>query len=249
MKRFVIVKTGDTLPELRKQRGDFEAWIAAGMGLELEELLVCDVARGAVLPDPRVPLGIVVTGSSAMVTEHETWSERSAAWLADACRHGTPMLGICYGHQLLAYALGGRVDQNPRGRQIGTVPVTLRGDAKNDPLLGSLPPEALFHATHVQSVLELPPGARWLASSAGDPHHAFALGTAAWGVQFHPEFDAEIIENYLETRRAIIEREGIDVDAKLALVRQAPEGARLLRRFRWLAEHMREPCAAGVEKA
>ena len=119
MTRVLIVKTGETLPAIRERRGDFEDWIAAGMGLAREAVDVVEVHREHPLPDAAEPSGIVVTGSPALVTDREPWSERTAAWLRQVVEAGTPLLGICYGHQLLAHALGGRVEQSPRGREIG----------------------------------------------------------------------------------------------------------------------------------
>lgn len=230
MGRLLIVKTGETLRELRG-RGDFEDWIARGLGLPAAELEVAAPVGGAALPDPGAPRGVVVTGSSAMVSAREPWSERAAEWLARAVRLGTPVLGICYGHQLLAHGLGGTVGPNPRGREMGTVEVRVSEAGRADPLLGTLGAAALAHATHVESVLALPPGAVRLAESDADPHQAFAVGGRAWGVQFHPEFDAAVIRGYLEARREELRREGQDPDALLARVREAPSGPRLLRRF------------------
>ena len=231
MTRVLVVKTGSTLPGIRARRGDFESWIARGMGLAPDEVSVLDVTEGAKLPDPVEPTGIVVTGSSAMVSAREPWSERTGAWLADAVRAGTPVLGICYGHQLLAHGLGGRVGRNPRGREIGTVQLRLSPEARRDALLGGLPEAAHAHATHVESVLELPPGATRLAATDADPNQAFAAGPRAWGVQFHPEFDADVMRGYLESRRGVLRDEGLDADRLLALVRETPEAASLLRRF------------------
>jgi len=231
LSRLAIVKTGETLPELVTRRGDFEVWIASGLGLEPGAVDVIRVDRGEVLPDPRSPAGVVVTGSSAMVTDREPWSERTGDWLARVARADVPLLGICYGHQLLAEALGGRVGDNPRGREIGTVEVRLLDAAADDPLLGGLGPSFPAHATHVQSVLALPPGARHLGESDGDPHQAFAWGENAWGVQFHPEFDADVMRGYLDGRRARILAEGLDADGLRAAVTEAPAGPRILRRF------------------
>jgi GMP synthase (glutamine-hydrolysing) len=123
------------------------------------------------------------------------------------------------------------VGPNPRGREIGSIDVTLHAAARADALLGDLPACARMQATHVEAVLDLPPGARLLASSAGDPHQAFAVADHAWGVQFHPEFDADVVRAYLEARRDAVRAEGLDPDALLRGASDSPHGARVLRRF------------------
>jgi GMP synthase (glutamine-hydrolysing) len=205
------------------------------MGIAPARARVAAAREDAELPDPGSLAAVVLTGSSAMVSEREAWSERTAEWLRGAVAGGTPVLGICYGHQLLAHALGGRVGRNPRGREIGTVWVEALPAARDDALLGELPVRCPVQVTHVESVLELPPGATLLAASEGDPHQAFAVGPRAWGVQFHPEFDADAIRAYLEARRELIRAEGRDPEALLAGVRESPCGPALLRRFAALA--------------
>jgi GMP synthase (glutamine-hydrolysing) len=166
-----------------------------------------------------------------MVTAREAWSERAAEWLAAVVQRGTPVLGICYGHQLLAHALGGRVGPNPRGREIGTVPLCLLPGAKDDALLGALAGQSVVHVSHVESVLDLPPGAQRLAENDCDPNQAFAMGERAWGVQFHPEFDADIVRGHIVCRRDAILEEGIGADALLRDVVDGPDGTEVLRRF------------------
>ncbi len=192
---------------------------------------VVAVFDGESLPAPESPAAVVVTGSSAMLSERAPWSERAAGWLKQAVASGTPVLGICYGHQLLGHALGGEVGPNPRGREMGTVRVDLCAAGCDDALLGSLERPLRVQATHVESLLELPPGATVLAGNAADPHHAFAWGTRAWGVQFHPEFDADVMRAYLEARGEILRGEGIDPDPLVRDVTETPQGPELLRRF------------------
>jgi GMP synthase (glutamine-hydrolysing) len=145
--------------------------------------------------------------------------------------HTTPVLGICYGHQLLAHALGGRVGPNPRGREIGTVRVQLAPEAAGDALLAGFRSALCVHTTHSEAVLELPEPAVRLGSSEADPNSAFAFGTSAWGVQFHPEFDAQVMTRYIEERRELLVAEGIDAEDRLGGVEESPDGTTVLRRF------------------
>jgi GMP synthase (glutamine-hydrolysing) len=231
MDPLLIVKTGTTLASLAAERGDFEDWISSGMGLDRNRVTVVAAFEGEALPDPKTFAGVVVTGSSAMVSHRETWSESTAEWLRGAVQCTTPVLGICYGHQLLAHALGGRVGPNPRGRQIGTDRVRLAEKAEDDALLAGFGGSLRAHTTHAEVVLELPDAAVRLGSSEGDANNAFSFGTAVWGVQFHPEFDSYVMKRYIEERRKLLLAENIDADVRLAAVEECPDGPRLLLRF------------------
>ena len=104
----LIVKAGTTLAEIAARRGDFEDWIGSGLGDDApptQVLTVFDETEIA-FPEPNLLAGVVVTGSSAMVSHAEPWSERTAEWLCRVVELDTPCLGICYGHQLLAKAMG-----------------------------------------------------------------------------------------------------------------------------------------------
>lgn len=200
-RRLLIVQTGSTLPRLRARHGDFPHWFRTGLGLPRSEVDVVRADLGQALPESAEHAGVIVTGSPAMVSERERWSEDAAAWLRAAIDAGVPVLGVCYGHQLLAHALGGRVDYHPAGREIGTVTIEKLDAAREDALLASAPASFSAHASHQQSVVELPRGAAALARSAHDPNHAVRYAPAAWGLQFHPEFSVEIMRGYIDERR------------------------------------------------
>ncbi|AZT83199.1 glutamine amidotransferase [Marinobacter sp. NP-4(2019)] len=228
--RLVILKTGSTYPSIKAEFGDFDHWFVRELGVELD-ISVVNVAAGESPGHPEQWDGIVVTGSPAMVSERADWSERTATWLADAVGLQIPLLGVCYGHQLLAHALGGDVGYHPQGRESGTFDVELFDSATTDPLLGPMPKRFQAQLTHRQSVLRLPENAVLLARNEFEPHQAFRIGRCAWGVQFHPEFTADIMKAYLEVQSSDLETENQDARALISSVADTPEATSLLKRF------------------
>lgn len=235
MKQLIIIKTGGKIASLDDVTGDYEDWIANGLGCENLATEVVDVRRGEELPDFAGVAAIVITGSASMVTERLGWIEKTAAWLRQAVVRQVPLLGICFGHQLLAYALAGNVGYNPNGLEVGTATIRLLPEAQSDPLFKGMPGMFTAQVSHLQSVLRLPPGARLLASSDKDPYQAFAYGTCTWGLQFHPEFDAQIIRRFVEHYRQRLQDEGGSAERLLAEVAESPHSAGLLQRFAHLA--------------
>ena len=233
--RFLIVQTGSTWPALRARHGDFPAWFVRGLGLARGEADIVRADLGQPLPDPGSHAGVVVTGSPAMVSERNAWSEETAAWLRALVGAEVPVLGVCYGHQLLAHALGGQVDYHPRGREIGTVAIEPLPQAAGDPLLAGAPARFLAHASHRQSVLALPTGAVALARSAHDAHHAVRYAPRAWGLQFHPEFSAEVMRGYLQRAASHAQPDCRADCCPEGRAAPAPHARRLLRRFRAFA--------------
>jgi GMP synthase (glutamine-hydrolysing) len=198
MKSLVIFKVGETFSDLSRQIGDFDEWIVNGVGSIPIPVAVIDPRMDAQLPANADVAGAIVTGSHSMVTDREPWSESLAAWLRSAVSDNIPVLGICYGHQLLAHALGGEVAHHPGGMEIGTVPVRLNESAKSDALFGGMPQEFAAQVVHRQSVRRLPEGAVLLGGNTFEPHHAFRVGDTAWGIQFHPEFSTTAMSGYIE---------------------------------------------------
>lgn len=235
-RRVVILKTGSTYPVLRERFGDFEDWFIAGLSPELD-LTVVNVAAGESAGSPEDWDGIVITGSPAMVSERAPWSEDTAAWLGRAVTAEVPTLGVCYGHQLLAHGLGGIADYHPHGRETGTHPVQLLDAAADDPLFSQLPRQFKAQLTHRQSVIRLPENAVLLARNTFEPHQAFRVGPCAWGVQFHPEFSADIMRAYLKVQAPDLETENLAPGALLEAVAPAPEASSLLRLFSDLVQN------------
>jgi GMP synthase (glutamine-hydrolysing) len=231
MKPVLIIRTGQAPDNIRARHGDFPHWFRLSAQLALHHLRVVNVAAGEALPSPQEVSGALITGSAAMVTDRATWSERTAGWIRNAMDADLPLIGVCYGHQLMAHALGGRVDYLAGGREIGTVPIELLQGAEQDALTTFLPAKFRAHTTHEQSVLETPKGAKVLARSERDPHHLIRYGRNAISAQFHPEFNADVMRAYIRRKHHDMRREGFDPHHTYRQVAPTPLARRLLKMF------------------
>lgn len=231
MKPVLIIRTGRAPAPIRARHGDFPHWFRLCSRLPLQKVQVIDVEAGESLPPPQAVAGAMITGSASMVTERLPWSERTAGWIRDAMDMELPLFGVCYGHQLMAHALGGRVDYLPGGREIGTQSIEMLPQHADDALLSALPSAFRAQTTHEQSVLEPPAGSVVLARSARDPHHLLRYGAKAISTQFHPEFNADVMRAYIRRKHGDMQREGADPVHTFKSVAATPIARRLLRSF------------------
>mgnify|MGYP000504206855 FL=1 len=162
---------------------------------ELDADLVEFSASDGNLPDHTEFDGVVVTGSRSSVYWDEAWIPPLIDYVAEAADAGLPVLGVCYGHQVVAEALGGRVAGMDEF-EIGYNEVRHRGD---DELFAGIDEAFTVFTTHGDTVVELPPSATLLAENDHGVH-AFRDGHC-WGVQFHPEYDIETARDVTEGKR------------------------------------------------
>ena len=233
MKKLFIIKAGSTFPDTARQHGDFEEMAMRGLNIKSVETI--DACGGEDLPAAQNCLGVVITGAHCMVTDNLPWSLAIEAWLPSLVQAEVPLLGICYGHQLLGRAMGGQVNFHPRGKEVGTVEIRKTAACSADPLFAKLPDQFPVHATHAQSVLTLPSGAVLLAENDFEPHHAFRIGRCAWGVQFHPEYDSHVMRDYVLKQGDILTKAGQAVADLFHDVRETPAASSLLSGFAAIA--------------
>lgn len=178
-----ILETGAPPGDLAARYGSYSAMVARLLGPQ-HRYSRYDVRAGELPERPDACDAYVVTGSAAGVNDGLAWTERLAAFLRLA-RGQARLIGICFGHQIIAHAFGGTVVKAPQGWGLG-----LHGYDLARPVPG-LPDRLSAMASHQDQVVVAPAEATVLAASAFTPCAALAYaGGEALTLQFHPEFDA-----------------------------------------------------------
>jgi GMP synthase (glutamine-hydrolysing) len=230
MKPITIIKTGKTFPDLIDEHGDFEDWISRGLGRSNPKINIVN-AESDPLPEPSQVGGAIISGSHAYVTDNLDWCLALEDWTKGIIKHQIPLLGICFGHQVIAKAMGGVVDFHPIGLEIGTKEIELLPSCENDPLFIGLPGRFKVHLFHSQSVIQLPPDAIVLARNQFEPHQAFRIGKNAWGVQFHPEANSAATKSYIKNLLDDVKSANFEPEQLFEQIEETPYSASLLKRF------------------
>lgn len=222
--KLAILETGKPPGDLAGRFGDYPSMFARmlGEGFEIDRF---DVEAGALPVDPAAYDAYLVTGSPAGVYDPLPW----IAELSDFIRRakGRKLVGICFGHQIMAEALGGHVEKSEKGWGAGlhTYPIVAREPWMDDVAAVSIP------ASHQDQVVLQPPAARVTASSVFTPYAGLAwTDRPAISFQFHPEFDPPYAKALIEARHDRVP----DPDAAIASLDAPNDNARVgswIRRF------------------
>lgn len=130
--------------------------------------------------------GIIISGSGAAVFEEKSWIPPLLKFIREAHSRDIWMLGVCFGHHALAVALGGKVEPNPRGMEMGTVIIFLTPEGEKSPLFCGFRSGDRVNLVHKTQVTRLPEGATRLAFNQMTSTQAFRIGRS-FGFQAHPE--------------------------------------------------------------
>lgn len=154
--------------------------------------------------------GIIVCGSKSMPTDAEPWIPKLTDFLKREIGRKTPILGICFGHQLIASICGATVTVGAQGREFGIQDVTLTEAGQNDPLFKDIPATFPTAHNHYHTVIDIPKNSDLveLATSEQYRFQSFAIGDTIRTVQFHPETSRELIERYTDDEQAQLLKEG-----------------------------------------
>jgi GMP synthase (glutamine-hydrolysing) len=207
MKRISIIINGPGISEVKTLYGQASDWIQKVLskyndvsirvikGYEMEDI------------DASEDSAWIIAGSAHSVYNDLPWIDYLKEKLHEIKKTGKPVLGICFGHQLIADAFGGEVVLNEKGWELGSCRVNLLESAKDSPLLSGLPVNLNAYQSHQDVVVKIPDGSTLLAENEMGIQ-SFVYNDTFFGVQFHPEFTKTVMGKYLSIRykKGIIDR-------------------------------------------
>jgi GMP synthase-like glutamine amidotransferase len=204
MPTIAVLETGRPPAALQPAHGDYPSMFAdlLGQGFETQAF---DVQAGD-LPDAAAFDGAIITGSAAGVYEDHGWIPPLLEWIRDA-RGRTRLVGVCFGHQAMAQALGGRVEKSGRGWGVGLHRYRV---VEAQPWMTPVLTQIALSASHQDQVVVKPDEARVTLSSDFTPYAGLAWGDDAISLQPHPEFSRAFTGALVEGRRGRIEEAVVD---------------------------------------
>jgi GMP synthase (glutamine-hydrolysing) len=224
---------GKIFPRLSEVSGDVDAVISAALSATNCDIIVVPVCEGEPLCDVREFSAVLISGSPAMVSDPYAWIKHTVRWVRETHIYQVPTLGVCFGHQLIAHALGGKVARTAGSAELNTAMIERTATDAEDRFLSFLPRKFLAQAAHSEIVTEPPLGSRILArNDAGI--QALQFGPMTWGVQFHPELEDRHLREIQEEHKGRVAH-GVAAETSYAMVQRTDEVAKLFERFHRLA--------------
>ncbi|MEM0946042.1 MAG: type 1 glutamine amidotransferase [Pseudomonadota bacterium] len=211
-----LLQTGHMVDEIVAEMGDYPEFYSRLLNPEGLRLTAWPVVDGVFPDHVRDAEGWLISGSRHGAYEDLDWLLPLEALIRDIYAAGVPIVGICFGHQIIAKALGGTVEKYSGGWAVGRHTYDWDGE------------EVVLNAWHQDQITALPPGAEVVASSPFCDYAALTYGDGIFSVQAHPEFDADATKLLLDIRAP-----GVVPDDRIAAARadldRPTDNARLAR--------------------
>ncbi len=196
--RIGILQTGDAPEELQDQNGNYSDMFVRLLGKNDAEFEfdIFRVIDSQIPDDVNLCEGWLITGSKFSAYGKQPWIPGLKTFIRKIVNADLPLVGICFGHQIIAEALGGRVEKSDKGWGLGFDTYTIAPDSP----LGE-PDKITLNIFHQDQIVELPPGAEVFASSDFCEYAGLYIGEQIMTIQAHPEFENEFNRQLLTTRK------------------------------------------------
>ena len=196
--KIIVISNGPGLEEVRDEFGHSYDWVQSQCSIDDVEFCQYNAYKG-VFPNVEDGLGWIITGSAKSTYEDLEWIVELEILIKKAYEVRKPILGICFGHQLIAQALGGLVEKNKLGWELGSSRICFNDQGVSSPIFRNILKEDYFYMSHQDVVTKLPRDAIELAFNEMG-NQAYQIGNFIYGVQFHPEFPYNVAKKYADIR-------------------------------------------------
>jgi GMP synthase-like glutamine amidotransferase len=204
-----LLQCDDVTEALRPQFGtypDMFSRLLLGIAPDIQ-LITYNALNGELPQNINECDGYITTGSQFSVNDNDHWIEELQNFISRLAQHNKKFVGICFGHQLLAKALGGKVEKSERGWGIG---VSFNRIQRQKPWMHPSQGSLDLLVSHQDQVIDLPHGVEVLASSHFCPNYMLQYGDHMISIQGHPEFSKEYVNALIERRRDLIPAERVE---------------------------------------
>ena len=222
MSKIIILSAGPGLQQVVEKYGHSSEWIPnilSDYSIDFEDKKAYENDFG---PIDDVD-GWIITGSKYSVYDNVSWIKKLQNHLINVFNTNKPVLGICFGHQLIAHTLGGIVEKNSLGWELGSYKINLSENGNKSRLFSGINGDDYFYESHQDVVAELPKGSTLLASNIMG-NQSFRYNNL-YGVQFHPEFSFDITKELIDIRL----KNGIKINNNKLI--QSNDGEQILHNF------------------